>query len=82
MERNGLQKCTVLGYKNGIKRVTKMEWIGLQEFQKQLSAKRVNVSGMYFGYVPQNGKQIQMSLPDGFDCYQSTPSVSSSPANP
>lgn len=25
MERNGLQKCTVLGYKNGIKRVTKIE---------------------------------------------------------
>ena len=39
MERNGLQKCTVLGYKNGIKRVTKIEWIGLQEFQKPLSAK-------------------------------------------
>ena len=27
----GLQECTVLGYKNGIKRVTKMEWIGLQD---------------------------------------------------
>ena len=52
MERNGLQKCTVLGYKNGIKRVTKMEWIGLQEFQKPLSAKLVNISRMHFGYVP------------------------------
>ncbi|WP_147324186.1 hypothetical protein [Clostridium sp. AF28-12] len=31
MERNGLQKCTVLGYKNGIKRVTKMERNGLQK---------------------------------------------------
>ena len=39
VNQSGLQKCTVLGYKNGIKRVTKMEWIGLQEFQKPLSAK-------------------------------------------
>jgi hypothetical protein len=47
VNQSGLQKCTVLGYKNGIKRVTKMEWIGLQEFQKPLSAKKVNISGMY-----------------------------------
>ena len=31
---------------------------------------------------PKMENKIQMSLPDGFDCYQSTPSVSSSPANP
>lgn len=29
-----------------------MEWIGLQEFQKPLSAKLVNSSRMHFGYVP------------------------------
>jgi hypothetical protein len=34
MERNGLQKCTVLGYKNGIKRVTKMYCFGLQKWNK------------------------------------------------
>ena len=36
-----------------------MEWIGLQEFQKSLSAKWVNISRMHFKYVPkniQNGK--------------------------
>ncbi|WP_270232541.1 hypothetical protein [Clostridium fessum] len=31
-----------------------MEWIESQEFQKTLSAKWVNVSGMHFGYVPKN----------------------------
>ena len=31
-----------------------MEWIGLQEFQKPLSAKSVNVSGMHFGYDHKN----------------------------
>lgn len=41
-----------------------MEWIGLQEFQKPLSAKLVNSSRMHFGYVPpqniQNGKCISL----------------------
>lgn len=40
-----------------------MEWIGLQEFQKPLSAKLVNSSRMHFGYVPkniQNGKSISL----------------------
>ena len=31
-----------------------MEWIGLQEFQKPLSAKSVIVSGVHFGYVRKN----------------------------
>ena len=36
-----------------------MEWIGLQEFQKPVSAKWAKISRMHFGYVPkniQNGK--------------------------
>ena len=40
-----------------------MEWIGLQEFQKSLSAKWVNISRMHFKYVPkniQNGKCISL----------------------
>ena len=40
-----------------------MEWIGLQEFPKLLSAKWVNSSRMHFGYAPQNiqnGKCISL----------------------
>ena len=37
-------------FKNSVlKWVTKMEWIGLQGFQKPLSTKWVNISRMHFG---------------------------------
>ena len=62
MERNGLQKCTVLGYKNGIKRVTKMEWIGLQEFQKPLSQNRLTSVECILDMSPQKYPKWKMYI--------------------
>ena len=36
-----------------------MEWIGLQEFQKSLSAKWVNSSRMHFKYVPKKISKME-----------------------
>jgi len=39
--------------------VTRMEWIELQEFQKTLSAKWVNISRMHFGSVPPKTSKME-----------------------
>ena len=64
-----ISECTL--FRNRIKYIFKslhfgnfinsgIKWV--TRIPKAVIRKRVNVSGMYFGYVPQNGKQIQMKL--------------------